>query len=269
LTEVGREGEFAELTGRINSALQFGAALSAGVGGVIAAIFGLRAAVLVSIVPQVIGVLVTLFVPAPRSHEVVESPFKHLREAVRLTLTNPKLRALNAGHIVRTAFGEAGFEFRGVFIQTLWPLWTIGWVRGGNNFGASLSYFFSGRLVRRFGALNIVTAVIPFSVFCHVLSLVLNNVISPLLTILPSVTYGVYRVSVSSLMQREFSPAHRATMGSVGALGVSLVFGLASLLIGGLADAFGIIVALLVMQAGQLCSVFFFRRAFEPSPTQT
>lgn len=267
LAEVGREAEFAPITGRVSSALQFGAAISAMSGSIIGAIFGLRAAVIASIAPQLIGFALTWFIPPPRSHEVVESPFQHLREAVRLTVTNPKLRDLNIAHIIRTSFGEAGFEFRGVFTQSLWPLWTIGIVRGMNHLGASFGFFFSNRLIRQTSPLTILTLSVLFSVFCHVTALTLNNGISPILTILPAITYGVYSVSVRTLMQREFSPQHRATMGSVGSLGVSLVYAVTSLLIGGLVDRFGIVTGLLIAQLGQFCSVFLFRRAFRPTRT--
>jgi len=266
LTEVGRESEFGHLTGRISSALQLGAAISAISGSIIAAAFGLRAAVIVSIIPQVVGFALSWFIPSPRAHEIVASPFQHLREAVRLTVTNPKLRDLNFGHILRTAFGEAGFEFRGVFTQSLWPLWAVGLVRGMNNLGASVSFFFSGRLIRRAGDLQVLTFAVLFSVVCHSVALALNNPISPLLTILPSITYGIYSVSVRTLMQREFSPAHRATMGSVGSVGVSLMFAVASMMLGALVDRFGIVTALLVAQLGQFTSIFLFRRAFRPQP---
>lgn len=269
LAEVEREGEFAQITGRISSALQFGAALSAISGSIIGAMFGLRAAVIASIAPQVIGLGISVFIPAPRPHETVESPFQHLREAVRLTLTNAKLRDLNLGHIFRTAFGEAGFEFRGVFTQSLWPLWAVGLIRGMNHLGASVSFFFSARLIKRAGEFNILTFAILFSVFCHIIALSINNGISPLLTTLPSITYGIYTVSVRTLMQREFSPAHRATMGSVGSLGVSLMFAISSLMLGVLIDHFGIITGLLVTQLGQFCSIFLFRRAFRPAPSTT
>jgi len=264
LTEVGRESEFAHLTGRISSALQFGAAIAAISGSIIGALFGLRAAVIASIAPQVIGLAISAFIPAPRRHEIVASPFQHLREAVRLTLTNPKLRDLNLGHIMRTAFGEAGFEFRGVFTQSLWPLWAVGLIRGMNHLGASFSFFFSARLIRRAGDLQVLIFAISFSVICHMLALTLNNPISPLLTTLPSITYGIYTVSVRTLMQREFSPAHRATMGSVGSLGVSLMFAIVSLILGALVDRFGIVTALMVAQLGQFTSIFLFQRAFRP-----
>jgi MFS family permease len=71
--------------------------------------------------------------------------------------------------------------------------------------------------------------------------------------------------AVTALMQREFSPAHRATMGSVGALGVSLATAVIALGVGLLADRLGIITALLLTQAGQFASMFFFRAAFKPS----
>ena len=264
LTEVGRESEFAHITGRISSALQFGAALAAISGSIIGAIFGLRAAVIASIAPQVIGFAVSWLIPSPRPHEIVASPFQHLREAVRLTLTNAKLRDLNFAHIMRTAFGEAGFEFRGVFTQSLWPLWAVGLIRGMNHLGASFSFFFSARLIRRAGDLQVLTFTILFSVVCHMVALTLNNGISPLLTTLPSITYGIYTVSVRTLMQREFSPAHRATMGSVGSLGISLMFAVSSLIIGGLVDRYGIVTALMVAQLGQFTSIFLFRRAFRP-----
>ncbi len=73
------------------------------------------------------------------------------------------------------------------------------------------------------------------------------------------------RAAVTALMQREFSPAHRATMGSVGALGVSLATAVIALGVGLLADRLGIITALLLTQAGQFASMFFFRAAFKPS----
>lgn len=68
LLEAGREDEFPRHSGRVNSMFQIALALAAAIGGVVAGAWSLRAAVVLSVVPQVLCVLVALRVREPRVH---------------------------------------------------------------------------------------------------------------------------------------------------------------------------------------------------------
>ncbi len=64
-----------------------------------------------------------------------------------------------------------------------------------------------------------------------------------------SLTFGTNTVAASALLQREFTDRERATLSSLGSLLGSLLYGVLAVGAGRLADARGVVVALLACQA--------------------
>lgn len=262
LAESSQQAEYQEYVGKASSMYQFALAAAALIGGVVAH-FSLPAAVWLSVIPQVAGLLISLRFVEPSVH-IRESAniYAHLRQAFQNMVRNPRLRTLSAGTIIGGALSEAGFQFRVVFIESLWPLWAIGIARMLANVGAALSFYNAGRLIKRFGELRLLTVGVSYSEMVNIFGLVVPTVLSPALMASTSMFYGVNMVSINGLMQREFTSEQRATMGSLNAFGVSIVFSIFALVLGWLADQIGVIPALVITEVGAFATLPLFWQAF-------
>jgi MFS family permease len=268
LTESGQQEAFQEYLGKTASMYQAALAISAIAGSVIAAI-SFPAVMWLSVVPHVLGLLVTLRIVEPKVHSRTDgNVYAHLREAFKNTIQNPRLRALSLASILTYAIGEAAFHFRVAFIDTLWPRWAIGIARTMAAGIASISFYLSGRLIKRFGELKLLTVGITYSELINLFSLLIPTVLSPVLMGTTSIFFGVNTVAIGGLKQREFTERQRATMGSLDAFGGSITFAVISFLMGASADRFGVIPTLLVAHVFSLSVVLLYRKAFQAKSTR-
>ncbi|MBK8138802.1 MAG: MFS transporter [Chloroflexi bacterium] len=263
LTEAGREDEYRDVSGRTSSMFQAAGAVSAVTGGLMAATLGYRAVLIATVFPQIACVFVALLMTNPRRHVTDQKPFAHLRESAALIWHNPRLLALTVGNVTRFAFGEVGFQMRSAFVERLWPLWAIGLMRAASNVLAAFSFYFAGRIIRRFGERRILIGGIVFTNAIDVVWITFAGVLSPLVMGLNSVFFGAITVSSGSLIQREFSAQHRATMGSVGSLAGSFLFAVVSVGFGAITDRISADAALMFAVIGAMTSAYWYRKALE------
>ncbi len=264
LVEIDKREEYEHHLGRVSSAYQVAMATSAVIGSMLAAIsFGL--VMWLSVVPQLMLVAVSLRFVEPQIHtEGTGNVFAHLREALHNIVHNRRLRMLSIGQIL-LQLNEAAFQFRVVFIETLWPMWAIGVSRTLSYIGAAVSFYFAGPLLRRFGEKHLLFGGVTLSELTNLIALLLNSVLSPLMMGATSIFFGANSVSLNGMMQREFTDAQRSTMGSLASLGGSLFFAVVSVVIGWLADTIGIREALIGVTLLSLTPLIFFRLAFRHS----
>jgi MFS family permease len=268
LTESGQQEAFQEYLGKTASMYQAALAISAIAGSIIAAI-SFPAVMWLSVVPHVLGLIVTLRIVEPKVHSHTNGNiYLHLREAFKNTIQNPRLRALSLASILTYAIGEAAFQFRVAFIDTLWPRWAIGIARTMAAGIASISFYLSGKLIKRFGELKLLAVGITYSEMINLFSLLVPTVLSPVLMGTTSIFFGVNTVAIGGLKQREFTERQRATMGSLDSFGGSITFAVISFLMGASADHFGVIPTLLVAHVFSLSVVLLYRKAFQAKSTR-
>lgn len=92
-----------------------------------------------------------------------------------------------------------------------------------------------------------------FDHVANVVALVKPTVLSPVL--LGSPAYGMSTIAQQTLLQREFTDRERATMGSLASLLGSALYALVALGAGLVADRWGIVAALLAIQAVALIAL--------------
>jgi predicted MFS family arabinose efflux permease len=184
--------------------------------------------------------------------------YSHLKEAVSLFVKNKKLRLLSLASILSYSISELKWEFNSAFVATVWPLWAIGISKTLPSFGASLSFYFSGKLIRKFKAVKILLFDSIYGKLISLFSLIFPTVFSPLLMSTPSFLYGVSSVSEKTLMQHEFSDHQRATMSSLNSLGGSIGFAIMTVILGGLADSLGPAKALVLLTVIGLPTVYLY-----------
>lgn len=269
LTESGQTEAYQEYFGKTTAAYQVALAIAAVVGGFLGAI-SFNLPFWLSVIPQIGGLLIALQIAEPRVHsrEGQGNIYAHLREAFVNIVRNPRLLNVSVGRITAYAVEESGWQFRNAFLSLLWPTWALGIAQLLSNAQAAVGFYFAGRLTKRFGELRILLTDVLYSRFIVTFCLVFPNVLSPILISTSSALFGAGVVSAGGLTQREFTQEQRATMGSMTAFAGSIAYATFSLLLGALADAIGVIPALLVAQALGLLPVIFYWRAFRSAPVQ-
>jgi MFS family permease len=130
--------------------------------------------------------------------------------------------------------------------------------------GAAITFYFAGRLIRRFGEFRLVIGGAVISNIVSLFSLFIPTVFSPVLMSSVSLFYGVNTVARQSLIQREFTDKERGTMGSLNSLAGSLIFAVFSFGLGALADRVGIVSALILATLLSLIPMTLYWRVLRP-----
>lgn len=255
LARINKVENFAEENGKISSMSQFALAVAGVLGGIIA-YFSFSLLMWLSTLSLFICVILSFYVV-----EVVDvSPidqniFVHIKQALKNFITNFKLRQISLTNIVSFGFGEAAWEFESVFIGSLWPVWAIGISKVLSHIGATFSFYFSGRIIKKFTAIKIIIFDNFISKIINLTALFIANIFSPILMSSTSLLYGINETATKKLLQKEFSNRERATMGSLNSLFGSILFAIFAVFLGLLADKFGPRNALLIKEI-IACSVF-------------
>lgn len=251
LAEAGQTERYAEYTGKVNAGEPVAFGLAGLAGGVIA-VWSLNLAFWLTLIPQAVALALACGLREPRASHVETAERGRLKVAIRLFVANPRLRLLALGAALREGLGESSYQFHLTFVRTLWPAWALGIAGLIGNAAGALSFYLSGRVIGRLGALPVLAGDVLAGRVLHLTALLVPTVASPALMSLSGLGYGASMVASSTLQQREFSAGQRATMGSLTAVAENIAFAAGSLAIGLLADRFGIVPALVMAQVALL-----------------
>ncbi len=250
LREMGREEDYAEVSGRARSMYQLALSISAIIGAVVAP-WSFRWTVWVAVAAQLASVIVSMFFVEPRAHSHESTNvYAHVTEAFTLFFRNAKIRVLSMGSVIWNGLGETIFYFEPIFIGAIWPVWGIGVARTMDHALGWMSYWYAGRVIRRLGTMNTLLSALCLSIVLGLLAFIYPTIFSPAILVLTAIPYGLIIISQDTLMQQEFSTKQRATMGSLNSLLGSIFFGICAVLMGWIADAWSPITALLLAQIG-------------------
>ncbi|MCA0455020.1 MAG: MFS transporter [Chloroflexi bacterium] len=267
LAEMEQRESFQEYLGRTSSMYQFALAISAVIGSLIAA-FSFQLTMWVSVIPMVLSLIVSLQLVEPKAHTRTSSNvYSHLATAFHNFRKNARLRTLSIASVLSYAIGESSWLFRSTFVASLWPVWALGVAQMIGNATAAVSFYYAGRIIRRFGEYRLLVGGMSLSEAINLFGLLVPTVLSPALMAANSVFFGVNNVAKSSLIQHEFSDEQRATMGSFTSLAGSLTFAVFSFLLGALADRIGVIPALVVAVLASVIPMVMYARVLRPHDT--
>lgn len=262
LEEVGQKKEYAQYLGTTSSMFQWALAISAVLGGIIAS-FSFSLVMWLSVIPALLGLIVSFRMTEPKRHKADETNiYAHLREALLLFKQNYNLRILSLSRIIGYAQGEAGYQFRSAFIATLWPVWAIGFGKMLSHTGAALSFHFSGRIIKKYKSFPVLIVGKLYSITSNVLATVFPTVFSPVILASSSFFFGTGAVGISNLLQKEYTDKQRSTMGSLNSLFGSVAFAVVAYGLGLFADQVGPAKALLSLQLLAVVSLFLIWKLF-------
>lgn len=262
LHDIGKSNEYHKHYGRTSTMFQIALALASITGTIMVAV-SFSLVMWASVIPQIFSLIIALQIIEPRSHTTKSTNvYFHLKEAINLFRSNPKLQLLTLASAIRFSLGESAFFLRSAFINTLWPLWAIGIANMITHTCSAVGYYFGGKVIDKIGSIKVLSLGIVIDRVVTLIALLLPTPASPLLMASTSITYGAGMVASNSLMQREFSEAQRATMGSLSSLVGSLAFGVSAVALGYVGDLFGPAKALIVTNILLFTPLLFYRKIF-------
>ncbi len=244
LADDGNEDSYHHHYGQMGSMSQTGLAIGALLGGIIG-YWSLVWVFWLSVIPQLAAWILSFGLHEPnRIHNLGNRATGQVWIAIKHIAQTPRLAWLTVAQSVSFGFGEANFQFVAAFHRTLWPIWAIGALRTAAHALAALSFWFAGPVIDRFTHLRVLIAGSALGQLLHLLGLWLANLWSPAIMTVPSLLYGLNQTAKNHLLQQDFTDAQRATLGSVVAFAGSLVFLIAAVGAGMIADVWGPVVAL-------------------------
>ena len=264
LKEARQETHYAEYQGRASSMFQIALAVSALVAALVLGWSGMRMLFALSLLPQLAALAAALFFYEPTQHDrrFEANVFAHVSDAFSAFMRDVRLRDLSIASILGFALGEAKHMFYPAFFALLWPAWALG-VAGMLVHGfAALGFRAAGALIRRFREFPVLLWSNVSAITLGVGAVAIPTVASPVISSLNSFPFGPSVVAQGSLMQKAYSDAQRATMGSLIALGGNLLFAAAVYAVGALADRIGPRYALLTAEILSISVTFLYWRLY-------
>jgi MFS family permease len=255
LRDLKKSHTFDSYLGKLSAMFQAALTIGAVAGGVMA-YFSYFWVMWLSVIPQVICLVISLFVSEPSANSArTTNIFAHLKDSVGTIWQNKNLRLLTINDILGFGIGEASFQFKSAFIATLWPTWAIGIAKTLSFVGGGVSFWFAGKLIKKFKGINLMLFDSISNCIINTISLIFPTVASPAIMASTSFLYGATEVASKSLMQKEFTDGERATLASIVSLGGSIIFGVYSIVLGSVADRYSPAGALLFTQAFSLPAI--------------
>lgn len=262
LKELNKENDYHTYLGKTSSSGQVALGVSGLLGGVIA-YFSFSLVFWLSVIPQLICLVLSFgLVESKIFSRQSGNIYAHLADALYLFKTNTRLRMLAITSIIKFGLSESTWQFQAAFYKMVWPVWAIGMAKTLSNIGAALSFYFSGKLINRFGALPLLMFDSIYSRIVNVIALLFPSPFSPVLMSSNSFLYGSTEVSKNTLLQKEFTDKQRATMGSLISFGGSIFFAIFAYFLGYVGDKLGVINVFLLMQLFQFVPMFLYYRIF-------
>lgn len=245
LSNSGRKEDYDHYLGKTSSMFQVAAAVGIIIGGIIA-VWSFSIIMWLSVIPQIICLIISfLIIEPPKQGSQSANVYSHLKTAAAKIWSNRKLKLLSIGGVIGFAVGESTYQFRAAFVNTLWPLWAVGFSKVLSSIGGAISYWYSGKLIKKIGAFRLLLISNIYGKIINIGSVAIATVVSPVILSSTSLFYGVSEVTKSKLMQKEFTDEQRATLWSINSFMGNLAFGIFAVILGIFADKFGPTKALL------------------------
>lgn len=253
LLESKTENNYQHEFGKSNSWLELSGFISGIIGGLIA-IKSIPLLFKLSVLPQIIGVLLSFgFIEPKVQKKKLTNLNLHFKDAIKTYKSNKKIRLVSLAEVIGFAIGESTWSFQSVFYGLFLPTWAVSFVMSINFLTSAISFRLSGKILNRFKTTAVLLYQEIYGRVLYLIALIFPSIASPFLMATASITYGPSTVAKSSLLQAAFTNRQRATMTSINSFIGNCLYAIVSILIGHFADKFGAAKSLLL---GQIFLVF-------------
>ncbi len=263
LKQNGKQDEYATYLGKVNSMYQVACGLGAVVGGVVAYIFSYRLIMYLTIIPKIINIFIGLKIdePAITTKKVNVNPYAHLKQTIKQTLKNKTLTKQMIADGLSGGIGEATYQFRSVFYELVWPTWALGIPCVLSNIGSFFASWFGGKIIKKFNNKNIIIWGNIYSALSNILAVLTKNIISPF--ILVSNSLIPTDIAKGKIAQRLYTDEYRASMGSLKSLVISITYAVSAILVGVIADKYGVVFTILISQVVKISTILIYLNIFK------
>ena len=261
LKEQGKENEFKTYIGKTQSMYYMAGILSTILGGIV--IFGssMKMLMILSVIPRVLEVILSLRLKNVKKYSnEEENVFKQAKSAIKLVVKNKILRKQVIADGISDGIGEATFQFRSEFYKMVWPMWAVGIPGILSNIGAFFGSWFSGKVLKKWKNEKVIMFSNVFSILSNWLSVLMNNILSPIVMVTNSIFPT--EVAKSDLSQKLYTDKYRSSMGSLKSLIGSILYSIFAILVGLLADWKGAIFALFISQFLKFIVIYLYGRIY-------
>ncbi len=256
ITQSKNKESFAHLLGKTSSMFQLALMIGAVTGSVMAA-WSFPLIMWLSVIPQFTCLIIAFSLENPeRFTKGKANIFSHIKISALHLWNNRRLKLLSVSEILGFGIGEASFSFNAAFIGTLWPIWAIGFSRMISYGSAFVSYWYSGKFIKKLGEYNILIVANIYTRIMNFIAYGFPTIVSPVLMASSAIWYGANQVSRNSLMQKEYTSEQRATLASISSFFGNMLFGVFAPVLGLLADIYGPAKALLFVQVCMLSVLY-------------
>jgi MFS family permease len=263
LKEAGREKDYKEYIGKTNSMYSVAGLLSAVLGGVIAYFTSYKVIMYLSIIPKVINLLVSLFLVEPKKY--TENTDVNLTEQTKNAFIKVKENKTLVKQIIADSLsdglGEATYQFRSKFYEMVWPAWALGIPSVLSNLGKFLSEWYSKKIFKKFNNKVVLIFGYVYSIVSNIVGVLIKNVFSPFILVSNSVfPTGIAKSEIS---QKLYMDEYRASMASIKSLFSSISYSFFAILVGLLADLFGIVETFVLVNLFKLIVIAIYLEIFK------
>ena len=266
MKELGRSDQFDILYAKSSGWNQIGLGVSALFAAVITYYFSLQTLAWFSFV-LAIGQLIIAFLyiepkEIKKNHQVTS--FKHFLIAFRKLKRNRRLRFYAIVDTFSRAVGFASHRFESAYFATLIPEWLINLARLCKQICGTISFFLFP-YVKKWGMIPLFFGSMAANIIIRTVGICINTIVTPFMMAGVNLFYGVEQTSGTTILQKEFSAAQRATMKSIISFMFNLVQAIMLFFFGLLADfsspRTAIFFAVLVKGGVLACSLIILKKA--------
>lgn len=262
LKEIGKENEYNKYIGKTNSMYYAAGVLSTIIGGIVAYFTSIRIIMILSIIPRIFEVIISFRLKDVKKHSKEdENIFVQAKNVIKLVKKNKVLKKQILADGISEGIGEATFQFRSAFYQTVWPIWAVGIPGILANIGAFIGSWNAGRVLKKWGNKKVIIFSNIFSIVSNWISVFINNVWSPIVMITNSVF--PMNEAKSDISQKLYEDEYRSSMGSLKSLFGSLLYSVFAILVGWMADLKGVVFTLAIAQVFKFVVIGLYLAIFE------
>lgn len=227
-----------------------------------------------SIAPRLVSFVASIFLHNVR-HSNDLAPIGSLKESAKelwtVMVRDREVRFVLIGKTIADGFGEVSWQYRALFVSTVWPLWALGLsmpLTFASHAVGGLLYEKNQQRLKKYGPLKILFVAAYVSKGVLIISYALQSFFSPILIGIAGINTTFTKVSFTRFLHGKLHDKNRATGFSAHSLVTTAMFSVTSIIFGVLIDHIGIRWALTAVAICAFTSVIFYRTAVLVSRTK-
>ena len=215
MAELRKRKLFTKVYSQIISFHQMGLLISAIVGMIVTYYLPLIYLVFLSILPAFFNIFIILKMKNPKScFDEKLSPLDQLKKSITLLKRRKKLRSYVSMSVLDSGILLTLYRFEALYFAQLIPLYLINVVRIITHTTGYFSFLII-QLFKKMSFLQLLFYSRLGMAIIRVIGLLINNTLTPFVTSLTNLGYGMGVTAQASLQQKEYNKSLRATMESV------------------------------------------------------